>query len=74
MASSPLPLSAWFMAIQTVVQKPDITAADLARRAGIDRPATAQRVLNKIRGGLLADDAGHQLAGLVTNRRGQNAV
>ena len=64
MARSSLPLTVWFAAIQVAIQEPTVAAAELARRADIRRPATAQSVLNRIRAALAAKDADRQLIGL----------
>jgi hypothetical protein len=65
MARSPLPLAAWFAAVTQLLVQPDITAAELGRRAGMRRSATAQRVHAKIRAAMCSVDADQQLAGLV---------
>jgi hypothetical protein len=70
MAGSPLPLAAWFTAIGVVVNDQNITAAELGRRAGIERAGTAQRVLDKIRDAMTADDADRRLAGLARTANG----
>ena len=69
MARSPVPLTVWFTAILMVLEEPAIAAAELARRTGIERPATAQTILNRIRAARTSDDADRSLAGLVAAMR-----
>lgn len=68
-ARSRLPLTVWFAAMVIVLEEPTIAAAELARRTGIRRPATAQTMLNRIRAALAADDADRRLAGLLAAMR-----
>jgi hypothetical protein len=68
-ARSGLPLTVWFAAIAIVLEEPTIAAAELARRAAIYRPATAQTMLNRIRAAVAAADADCRLAGLLAAMR-----
>jgi hypothetical protein len=64
MAGSPLPLATWFTAIEIIQVEPQIAAAELARRLGIKRPATAQSLLGKIRMAIESNDSKTLLVGL----------
>ncbi len=61
---SPLPLLLWFRAIEAVVQRPELTAAELAAELGLSRRATAAEIQRRISSALRSTDRDRLLAGL----------
>src|SRR6185295_12798794 len=64
MKCSPLPLAIWFAAIRIVSAEPSISPANLQRKIGLNRLATARNMLRKIQAALLSPDVDKLLAGL----------
>ncbi len=63
-ADSPLPLVAWFQAIQLLLWKPAIGTTELAMHLGITRATTVRNIARRIRTALGEERSSELLAGL----------
>ncbi len=70
-AKSRVPLLAWFVVVEQVISRPQITTAELAGVLPITRPATMGMLIRKVTAALVSPEAERLLAGvhrLVVNR------
>ncbi|MCA9124739.1 MAG: transposase [Planctomycetaceae bacterium] len=68
MERSPLPLVKWFLAINTVLARPELRALELADRIGLNRQKTASSMITKICAAREHSKSSALLAGLDTHR------